>query len=165
VLSAEERPLDAAIEQKLHATIRKVTEDLEALSYNTAIAAMIEYLNAVRTGGRTPERDAVLPLVPLVAPFAPHLAEELWARLGHEHSIFRAANWPDYDPAKAVADTVEFVVQVNGKLRARMPMAHGIGEAEARDAALADPHVQRFLDGKPLRKVIFVPDRLLNLVV
>jgi leucyl-tRNA synthetase len=165
VLSAEERPLDAAIEQKLHATIQKVTEDLEALSYNTAIAAMMEYLNAVRTGGRTPERDAVLPLVPLVAPFAPHLAEELWARLGHEHSIFRAANWPDYDPAKAVADTVEFVVQVNGKLRARIPMARGIGEAEARDAALADPHVQRFVDGKPLRKLVFVPDRLLNLVV
>ncbi len=77
VLSKEERPLDAGIEQKLHATIQKVTEDAEALSYNTAIAALMEYLNAVRAGGRIPEREAVLPLVPLVAPFAPHLAEEL----------------------------------------------------------------------------------------
>src|SRR5206468_3624425 len=121
VLSSAERPLDAAVEQKLHATIAKVTEDLEALSFNTAVAAMMEYLNVVRAGGRTPERAAVEPLVRLVAPFAPHVAEEMWERLGHAESIFRGARWPAFDPAKAVADTVEFVVQVNGKLRARMP--------------------------------------------
>jgi leucyl-tRNA synthetase len=165
VLGAEDRPLDAAVEHKLHATIKKVTEDLEALSYNTAIAAMMEYLNVLRSGGRTPERAAVEPLVMLVAPFAPHLAEELWERLGREGSVFRSAAWPDFDPAKAVSDTVEFVVQVNGKVRARMPMARGISEADARDAALADPNVQRFLDGKQVRKTVFVPDRLVNLVI
>ncbi|HEX2094400.1 MAG TPA: leucine--tRNA ligase [Longimicrobiaceae bacterium] len=164
VLGAEDRPLYPAVEQKLHATIRKVTEDVEALSYNTAIAAMMEYLNVVRAGGRTPERAAVEPLVILVAPFAPHLAEELWERLGNERSVFRSATWPEYDPAKAVADTVEFVVQVNGRVRARMQMARGISESDARDAALADPNVQRFLDGRQVRKTIFVPDRLLNLV-
>jgi leucyl-tRNA synthetase len=165
VLTSVDRPLEAAVEQKLHATIRKVTEDLESLSYNTAIAAMMEYLNVVRTGGRTPERAAVEPLVRLVAPFAPHLAEELWERLGHTGSIFVEARWPSFDADKAVAGTVEFVVQVNGKVRARMEMARGIGESEARDAALADEHVQRWIEGKQVRKTIFVPDRLLNLVV
>ena len=165
VLSAEDRPIDPAVEQKLHATIRKVTEDLESLGYNTAIAAMMEYLNAVRAGGRTPERAAVEPLVRLVAPFAPHAAEELWERLGNDESIFAGANWPSYDPAKAVADTVEFVVQVNGKVRARMPMARGITESAARDAALADENVRRWIEDRQVRKVVFVPDRLLNLVV
>jgi leucyl-tRNA synthetase len=165
VLTSVDRPMEAAVEQKLHATIKKVTEDLESLSYNTAIAAMMEYLNVVRTGGRTPERAAVEPLVRLVAPFAPHLAEELWERLGHAESIFVEARWPSFDADKAVADTVEFVVQVNGKVRARMEMARGIAESEARDAALADEHVQRWIEGKQVRKTIFVPDRLLNLVV
>jgi leucyl-tRNA synthetase len=165
LLSSVDRPLDATVEQKLHATVAKVTEDLEGLSFNTAVAAMMEYLNVVRTGGRVPERAAVEPLVRLVAPFAPHVAEEMWERLGHAESIFRTARWPEFDAAKAVADTVEFVVQVNGKLRARMPMPRGIAEAAARDAALADENVLKFLDGKQVRKTIFVPDRLLNLVV
>src|SRR5690606_8379692 len=97
VLTSEERPIAPEVEQKLHATIQKCTEDLEALSYNTAIAAMMEYLNVVRTGGRTPERAAVAPLVLLIAPFAPHLAEELWQRLGNEASIFRSGRWPEFD--------------------------------------------------------------------
>ncbi len=125
----------------------------------------MEYLNTVRAGGRTPERAAVAPLIPLIAPFAPHMAEELWERVGGTDSVFEGARWPGFDPAKAEAQTVEFVVQVNGKVRSRMPMSRGIAEAEARDAALADAHVQKFLDGKQIRKTIFVPDRLINLVV
>jgi leucyl-tRNA synthetase len=164
-LSSTDRPLEAEVEQKMHATIKKVTEDLEALSYNTAVAAMMEYLNVLRSGGRTPERAAVAPLVRLVAPFAPHMAEELWERMGGEGSIFDGARWPEFDASKAVADTVEFVVQVNGKLRARMPMPRGIAEDAAREAALADENVQKFIDGKQVRKVIFVADRLVNLVV
>ncbi|HEX8694643.1 MAG TPA: leucine--tRNA ligase [Longimicrobium sp.] len=164
-LSAKEREIDPAVEQKLHATVKKVTEDLEALSYNTAVAAMMEYLNVVRAGGRTPERAAVEPLARLVAPFAPHLAEELWERLGGKGSVFDGARWPEFDPAKAVAETVELVVQVNGKVRARLPMARGIAEDAAREAALADENVRKFLDGKQVRKTVFVPDRLINLVV
>src|SRR5690606_15509983 len=171
-----DEPLSGEIERKLHATIRKVTEDIGSLHYNTAIAALMEYLNAVREGGRSANRAEVEPLVVLLAPFAPHLAEELWERLGHEESIFERAaqvgferldrgNWPAFDPAKATADTVEFVVQVNGKVRARIPVRRGIGEDEARAAALADENVQRFVDGAPVRKVIFVQDRLINLVV
>jgi leucyl-tRNA synthetase len=79
--------------------------------------------------------------------------------------VFSGRTWPSYDSAKAVADTVEFVVQVNGKVRSRMPMSRGIGEAEAQAAALADENVRKYIDGAQVRKVIFVPDRLLNLVI
>lgn len=168
VVPVEELGSDApksAIEQKLHATIMKVTEDIESLSYNTAIAAMMEYLNVVREGGRRANRSEIEPLVVLVAPFAPHLAEELWERLGHAESIFEGANWPTYDPEKATVDVVEFVVQVNGKVRSRLSVQRGITEDDARAAALADENIQRLVDGKQIRKVIFVPDRLINLVV
>jgi leucyl-tRNA synthetase len=153
------------VEQKLHATIRKVTEDIAALRYNTAIAAMMEYLNAVREGGRRANRAEVEPLVPLVAPFAPHIAEELWEALGHEGGIFAGESWPSYDPAKAIADSVEFVVQVNGKLRARLHFPRGVSEQDAASAAMADENVRRFVENATVRKVIFVPDRLVNIVV
>ncbi|MFO7894912.1 MAG: leucine--tRNA ligase [Longimicrobiales bacterium] len=165
-------PLEGELERKLHATTRKVTEDIEGLSYNTAIAAMMEYLNAVREGGRQVNRAEVEPLVVLIAPFAPHIAEELRSILGHPDPLFgqQAAHgnpvaWPAFDPDKATADTIEFVVQVNGKLRARMELPRGTDEDAATEAALADENVQRQMDGKEIRKVIFVPDRLLNLVV
>jgi leucyl-tRNA synthetase len=164
-----DEPVTGALEQKLHATIRKVTEDIGTLHYNTAIAAMMEYLNAVRAGGRCANRAEVEPLVPLVAPFAPHLAEELWQQLGHERSIFApehgTSNWPAYDRAKATADMVELVVQVNGKVRARLAMPRGTAQDQAHAAALADENVARFLDGGTVRKVVFVPDRLINLVL
>ncbi len=158
-------PATGHVEQKLHATIKKVTDDVAALQYNTAIAALMEYLNTVRQGGRLANRAEVEPLVPLVAPFAPHLAEELWQALGHSASIFGGNNWPAYDAAKVMADTVEFIVQVNGKVRARMPLPRGIDEEAARRCALADENVSKFLNGGQVRKVIFVPDRLINIVV
>jgi leucyl-tRNA synthetase len=162
---------EPALEQKLHATIRKVTEDIGLLHYNTAIAAMMEYLNAVREGGRSANRMEVESLVPLVAPFAPHIAEELWERLGNERSLFAGpaagttSNWPAFDAAKATADMVELVVQVNGKVRAKLPMARGTDQEEAKAAALADANVARFLNGAKIRKIVFVPDRLINLVI
>ncbi len=165
VESLEDGAPEGELEQKLHATIRKVTEDVDGLRYNTAIAAMMEYLNAVREGGRTARRNEVEPLVLLVAPFAPHLAEELWERLGHEGGLFASARWPGFDAAKATADTIEFVVQVNGKVRARMAAPRGLDRDAARDAALADENVRRFVDEGEVRKVVFVPDRLINLVV
>jgi leucyl-tRNA synthetase len=158
-------PVSGALEQKLHATVKKVTEDIAALHYNTAIAAMMEYLNAVREAGRKVNRAEVEPLVLLVSPFAPHMAEELWEKLGHDTPVFGAASWPSYDPAKATTDTVEFVVQVNGKVRARIPMARGLSQDEAQTAALLDENVARFVDGAKVRKIVFVQDRLINLVV
>jgi leucyl-tRNA synthetase len=156
---------EGAIEQKLHATIAKVGDDIAGLRYNTAIAAMMEYLNVLREGNRHVHRAEVEPLVVLVAPFAPHLAEELWELLGNTDSLFAGEHWPSHDAAKAVADTVEFVVQVNGKVRARMAMSRGISQEDAQSAALADVNVRRFTETGEVRKVIFVPDRLLNLVV
>jgi leucyl-tRNA synthetase len=153
------------LNQKLHATIKKVTEDVATLQYNTAIAAMMEYLNAIRAGGRAPRRSEVEPLVVLMAPFAPHLAEELWERLGHDESVFAGASWPEYDPKLAVADEVDIAVQVNGRFRATVKALRGASEDEVKQKALAEEAVQRHLDGKEIRKTIFVPDRLINLLV
>ncbi len=146
----------------MHRTVQRVTEDTESLAYNTAIAAMMEYVNALRDGA--PTRALVEPLVVLLAPYAPHFAEECWERLGHTGSVMDAA-WPGFDPALAVAEQVEFVIQVNGKVRGRLRLSRGTAQETAVQAALADPGVRRFTgEGKP-RKVIFVPDRLVNIVV
>jgi len=161
---AESGSLPVAVERKLHQTIRKVTADTEALRYNTAIAAMMEYVNELRSA-ECALPNAVEPLVVMLAPYAPHLAEELWAALGHAESVFVAGRWPSYDETLATADEIELVVQVNGKLRARLPVPRGLTEAAALEQARADAAVHKFIDGKPVRKVIYVPDRLVNLVV
>ncbi len=165
VVAATEGEIDEDVERKLHQTIRQVTEQIPTLQYNTAIAALMEYLNAVRAGGRSAVRAEVEPLVPLVAPFAPHVAEELWERLGHRESIFADANWPSYDPAKTVESTVTVAVQVNGKLRASIDVAKGAPEAAVVGAARADENVARHLEGAEERRVIYVKDRLVNFVV
>jgi leucyl-tRNA synthetase len=154
---------DPGVMRKLHQTIRKVSQDLPALSYNTAIAAMMEYMNAVRRGERTAHRDEVAPLVQLVAPFAPHAAEELWERLGHTESVFDAG-WPAFDAALAAEDLVTMAVQVNGKTRGTIQIPNGAGQDAALEAAMADASIAKFVTGTP-KKVIFVPGRLLNLVV
>ena len=155
--------LPPAVARKLHQTIRKVTADTASLDYNTAIAAMMEYVNALREAGCA-TRDAVEPLIVILAPYAPHLAEELWAILGHDRSIFEG-RWPSFDERIAAAGEVEVVVQVNGKVRAHLSAARGATQAQVVERALADESVQRFVDGKPVRKTVYVQDRLLNLVV
>ena len=160
-MSSEGTP-DHTVMRKLHQTIRKVSEDIPRLSYNTAIASMMEYINVLRKGERTPHRDEVLPVITLVAPFAPHIAEELWEQTGGTGSVFDSA-WPSFDPALAKEDTIELVVQVNGKVRGRIHVAPDITEAAAVVAALAEPAVSKFVGGTP-KKVVFVPGRLLNIV-
>jgi leucyl-tRNA synthetase len=160
-MSSEGEP-DHSVMRKLHQTIRKVGEDIPRLSYNTAVAAMMEYMNALRKGERTPHRDEVAPLVTLVSPFAPHIAEELWEQLGGSGSVFDSA-WPTFDPALAAEDSIALVVQVNGKVRSKISVARDITEEAAVAAALADPAVAKFVAGAP-RKIIFVPGRLLNIV-
>ncbi|HET7620510.1 MAG TPA: leucine--tRNA ligase [Gemmatimonadaceae bacterium] len=154
---------DASVMRKLHQTIRKVGDDIERLSYNTAIAAMMEYMNALRSNERTPHRAEVVPLVQLVSPFAPHLAEELWERMGHDVSVFDSG-WPAYDESQLVEDEIELVVQVNGKVRGRVRVPREIDRDAALSAALSEPGVAKFVNGEPA-KVIFVPGRLLNIVV
>ena len=123
---------------------------------------MMEYVNALQKG--EPSAELVSPLVVMLAPYAPHFAEECWERLGHRTSVMDAV-WPAFDPALALEEQVEFVVQVNGKVRARIPMARGTAEAAAVAAAQAEPAVAKFTEGKPPRKVVFVPDRLVNIVL
>ena len=165
VVSAGDREPDAAVERKVHQTIRQVTDQLPKLGYNTAIAALMECLNVIRSGGRSAARAEVEPLIVMVAPFAPHMAEELWERLGHEGSIFDGGNWPDFDPEKAVESTVEIAIQVNGKRRAAIQMPKDAEEAIVVAAARADENVRRHLEGVQERRVIYVPGRLVNFVV
>ena len=154
---------DPAVLRKLHQTIRKVGDDIARLSYNTAIAAMMEYINVVRAHERTPHRTEVEPLVQLVSPFAPHIAEELWERLGHTRSVFDAG-WPGFDAALAAETTIDLVVQVNGKVRGKIAVPPEIPNDQALTRALADPGIAKFVSGEP-KKVVFVPGRLLNIVV
>ncbi len=150
------------LQQKLHRTIRKVSADTEALQYNTAIAAMMEYVNGLKHGAVS--RALVEPLVIMLAPYAPHIAEELWSALGNATSIF-AARWPAYDERLASAGDVEIAVQVNGKLRSRLTVPRGMAEKDVLARVLADEAVKKFVDGQKVKKVIYVQDRLVNLVV
>ncbi|MGQ0767073.1 MAG: leucine--tRNA ligase, partial [Gemmatimonadota bacterium] len=154
---------DAGVMRKLHQTIHKVETDIPALGYNTAIAAMMEYMNVLRRGERVPHRDEVVPLVQMVAPFAPHIAEELWERFGSSKSIFDSG-WPQFDPALAAETAVTIAVQVDGRLRGTITVARDATRDEVLDSALADPGISRFVTGE-IKKVIFVPGRLLNVVL
>jgi leucyl-tRNA synthetase len=156
--------VDPDVERALHATIKTVTEDLESLDYNTAVAALMDYLNTVRADGRVPSIDEVRPMVIMLAPFAPHMAEELWERSGGEPSLFDTAAWPDFDESKLHTDEVEIPVQINGKLRATIRVARGASQDTVQALALEQENVQRHLEGSELRKVIHIPDRMLNLV-
>lgn len=160
--SADGSP-DAEVVRKLHQTIKKVGDDISRLSYNTAIAAMMEYMNMLRKGERTPHRDEVAPVVQMIAPFAPHVAEELWEAFGHSASVFDGG-WPSYDPALLTEDTVELVVQVNGKVRGKVHVVRDTTQELAYAAAMAVPGVAKFVEGTP-KKVVFVPGRLLSIVV
>ena len=154
---------DADVVRKLHRTIKKVGGDCATLSYNTAIAAMMEYINVVRRSERVGHRDEILPLVQLVAPFAPHLAEECWEKLGHTGSVFDAG-WPVFDAAQLVDDAVDIIVQVNGKVRGKVRVAVDATQEQVVAAAMADAAIAKFVTGT-ITKVIYVPKRLLNIVV
>jgi leucyl-tRNA synthetase len=120
-------------------------------------------MNSMRSGERKPHVDEVRPLVQLVSPFAPHIAEELWSILGNEVSVFDSG-WPTYDPALLVESTVTMAVQVNGKTRGTIVVAKDVTQDDAVAAAMAEPGVAKFVTGA-VKKVIFVPGRMLNLVV
>jgi leucyl-tRNA synthetase len=151
--------------RSLHRTIAGVSEDYAALRNNTATAKLIEYTNHLTKKHRdSVPRAAVEPLVLMLAPLAPHMAEELWSRLGHTTSLAHGP-FPEADPAYLVEDTVEYPVQVNGKVRGRVVVAADADDDTLKAAAMADEKVQAFLAGAAPRKVIVVPGRLVNLVV
>jgi len=164
-----------ALRRKTHQTIARVTSDFEKLDLNTNVAALMELLNALSNFSVDPAtasdsdlfaaREAIESLVIMLAPFAPHVAEEMWEGLGHEGGLLKSAQWPTADPELAKKDELEIPVQVNGKLRSRVVVAPDISEEDLRTIALADAKVQSFIDGHQIVKVIVVPQRLVNVVV
>jgi leucyl-tRNA synthetase len=155
--------LTPATEKLLHETIKKVGDDFDGLRFNTAISQLMILVNAFQKEPALP-RQAVLDLLRLVAPLAPHLAEELWARLGESGSVM-AGGWPAFDPAKLVASTITIVIQVNGKHRGDVNVSPTVSEEELTALALKHEKAGPHLAGKPIRRTIYVKGRLINYIV
>jgi leucyl-tRNA synthetase len=165
VLHANEAAADPDVERKVHQTVKQVTKQIPELGYNTSIAAMMECLNTIRSGGRQATRTEVEPLVMMIAPFAPHIAEELWESLGNKESIFEGSNWPSFDESKTIESQVSVAVQVNGKLRGTISVLQDATEDDVIMAARGEENVARYLDGVEERRIVHVPGRLVNFVV
>jgi leucyl-tRNA synthetase len=158
------------LERVIHQTIMRVENDIREFKFNTMVAALMEFTNALykaRDAGlaATPAwASAIDTLLRLIAPVAPHIAEELWARTGHGYSIHQQT-WPVADPALAAEDEIEIVLQVNGKVRDKLTVPAGAGETQLRDLAMASERVKSHVGDKTIRKVIVVPGKLVNVVV
>ncbi|HKZ16328.1 MAG TPA: leucine--tRNA ligase [Geobacteraceae bacterium] len=160
------------LRRTVHKTIRKVTEDIEErFHFNTAIAAVMELVNSINSfepknlpSSAPVLKEAVESVILLLAPFVPHVSEELWESLGHGKGI-EADGWPAYDPAAAIEDELLVVVQVNGKLRVKVTVPASASEDEVKSAALADDKVKSFTEDKAVKKIIYVPGKLVNIVV
>jgi leucyl-tRNA synthetase len=156
-------PPPAEYRRRLHQTIATVTEDIRELRYNTAIAALMEYFNTIHKRERLHAEEAE-GLLLLLAPLAPHITEELWGRIGRPYSIHRQA-WPVADAAALVRETEVIAVQVNGRTRATIELPTGAGQDEAVEAARRVETIQRYLNGSAIGRVVYVPGRILNLIV
>jgi leucyl-tRNA synthetase, eubacterial and mitochondrial family len=169
-LSARIKDVDpTGAETKItHATIKKVTEDIESLSFNTAISQMMIFVNAFTNAEALP-LSAMRRFLVLLNPFAPHLTSELWEKLNAKFrdnvGDITDQKWPDYDERFLVEDEVEIVIQVNGKVRDRMKMSIVATEEETKAAALAKPKIQKFIAGKTIRKIVVIPRKLVNIVI
>ena len=160
---------DRELRRKMHKTIRKVSADLEGFRFNTVISALMEFTNALHDAQRQAVSDAAFDeardaLLIMLAPVAPFMAEEIWARKGRPYSIHQQ-KWLQYDAKMAADEMIVLPVQVSGKLRDRIELPVGVSEAEAKDAALKSPNVQRHLEGKTPLKVIYVPGKMVSIVV
>jgi leucyl-tRNA synthetase len=153
---------DKDVERVLHAAIKKVTEGVEQLRFNTAIADMMVFVNEATKADKL-SREWLNAFLRVLCPFAPHVAEEMWQRLGNTGSL-AYAEWPVYDEAKLAVDTITLAVQVMGKLRGTVEVSADIAKDDAIAAAKADPKVAKFLEGKTIRREIYVPGKLVNLV-
>jgi leucyl-tRNA synthetase len=154
---------DKALESLLHQTIKKVTEDIETFKFNTAISALMILVNEMEKASLLQTTSYKLLLL-LLSPFAPHITEELWSHFGEKKSIF-LATWPKYDAKKIVAETVKIAVQVNGKVRTTLLLDPKASEEAARALALADEKVKMHLADKTIRKVIYIPGKIVSIVV
>lgn len=152
---------EESLETPLHQTIKKITEDVEVFKFNTAIAQMMIFINGADKAG-TVRKEQYETFLKLLAPFAPHMTEELWEKMGHTDSI-HLEEWPQYDPEKTTSETVAIAVQIAGKVRGVVETSRGAGEAEVLAAAKKESKLAKYLNFKP-KKVIFVPDRVINLI-
>src|SRR5205814_2718985 len=156
-------PVPDAIDRQMHRAVKKVGENVEALKFNTAIAELIELNNEMKRLEVKP-RELAENFTLMLAPFAPHLAEEIWSRLGHTKSLARRP-WPSFDPAKLQESTIELPVQVNGKLRGHITVPADADESIVLQTAEAAEKVKPWVAGKTIRKKLYVPKKLVNLVV
>lgn len=155
-------PLNDEQEYVLHSTIKKISEDIPNLSFNTAIAQMMIFINEFNKSDIKP-RKAIEDFVKCLSPFAPHICEELWQILGYENSIY-FEKFPEFDETKTIKQTVEMVIQVTSKIRSKIQMPLDLSEEEVKKIAIVDPHVQKHLEGKQIRKIIFVKNKLINFI-
>jgi leucyl-tRNA synthetase len=153
---------DEQIERHLHRTVEKVRQDIERLAFNTAVAALIEFVNAATAGGGM-TADQLGRFAVVLSPFAPHMAEELWSKVGREGSVAQAT-WPEVDAAMLTDQTVELPVQILGKVRGKISVPADADQATIEQAALADERIAELLAGKTVQRVIVVQGRIVNIV-
>jgi leucyl-tRNA synthetase len=160
-----------AIRRQLHQTIQKVTDDLgRRYTFNTAIAANMELVNALSRfndeseNGRAVRQEALEAIVLMLSPIVPHICHQLWLDLGHQQAVV-SKSWPEVDVTALELDSLELVIQVNGKLRSKISVSTSASKEEMEAMALADENVKRFIEDKPVKKVIVVPKKLVNIVV
>ena len=157
-----EEPAAKDMEVKIHKAIKKVSSDIEAMKFNTAIACMMTLINEIYAVGKISKDDLVI-FIKLLCPFAPHLCEEIWETIGGE-GLLSLSQWPEYEESKTVEDSIEIGVQVNGKVRGTIVIPNGCAKEEALELAKKDERVASFLEGKTLVKEIYVPNKIVNFV-
>jgi len=150
------------LERLLHKTIKKVSEDIELMGFNTAVSSLMIFVNKCYEVDITP-LDVWENFLKILAPFAPHISEELWSNLGHKKSIFKE-HWPAYNPKLIQEKTFELLIQINGKLRHKVLAPRGICQKEAEELVLAEEKIKKLIDSQKIKKIIFVADRLINIV-
>ncbi|MBI4972779.1 MAG: leucine--tRNA ligase [Candidatus Omnitrophica bacterium] len=153
---------DPSLVKVMHKTIKKVTEDIESFKFNTAIASIMEFVNAVYQQGA--DKEVFSNLIILLSPIAPHISEELWQIIGNKESV-SLAHWPKYDPQMLIEETVTLVIQVNGRLRSKIDVPIDISEDKLKELVLLDAKLKPWLENKPLKNFILIPNKLINLVV
>jgi len=159
----EGKSVDSSLAPIINGTVRKVTSDLENLKFNTAISAMMILVNQYDKKVKISKKGFETLLI-LLSPFAPHIAEELWQRLGHVSSIFLAP-WPKGDSTKTLLEITNIAVQVNGKVRAIIAVTPGMTEDDVKGQARESKQVKAYTEGKTVKKVIYVPGKILSIVV
>ena len=157
-----EEPAAKDMEVKIHKAIKKVSSDIEAMKFNTAIACLMTLINEIYAVGKISKDDLVI-FIKLLCPFAPHLCEEIWETIGGE-GLLSLSQWPEYEESKTVEDSIEIGVQVNGKVRGTIVIPNGCAKEEALEMAKKDERVASFLEGKNLVKEIYVPNKIVNFV-